>query len=346
MTSPNRIFAKIATKPLPSLTMNTHHLFFALTVTAVGIAATKSWLVNLQPTQTAQAAQIANNPPSQPNSQTAQSVAVKVTVRIRVGHGLGSGVMLGKKGNTYLVLTNEHVVREQAGIGIQTPDGQTHPARQVKDARLGNFDMALLEFDSQRAYQLAKSAVSVNDEFALVEGKPIFAAGFARDATVLKFVSGTVEQLPQEPFINGTQVGYATQGDIEQGMSGGPILDERGNLVGINSTYAYPIKPIYTYADGTKAPPDRVAAYRQVNWGVPIYNLLTRLNPDILYGYRQLPKLYRTIAPTSYIAALDRKARLGRGKIENSGSHGLGAIVATDGNSYSIMIAAHVVKKI
>ena len=326
--------------------MKTHHLFLALTVGALGIAATKPWLVNPRPTQIAQAAQIADNAPSQANSQTAQSVAAKVTVRIRVGQGLGSGVLLGKKGKTYLVLTNAHVVRSQAGITIHTSDGQTHTARRVKDPQVGNFDVALLEFDSDRTYQLAKSEVSSKDEFALKESKPIFAAGFARDANTIKVISGTVKQLPQEPFVNGTQVGYATQGDIEQGMSGGPILDAKGNLVGINSTYAYPIQPVYTYADGTKAPPDKVAEYRQVNWGVPIYNLLTRLNPDILYGYKQLPKLHRTVTPSGYMAQLERKARLVTVRIENSGGNGSGVIVARDGNDYYVLTAEHVVANV
>ena len=185
---------------------------------------------------------------------------------------------------------------------------------------MGNFDVALLEFTSTRAYELVKleNFGSVNLA-ALKEGNPIFAAGFAHDSNALTVpLTGEVKQLPQEPFVNGTQVGYATKGDIEQGMSGGPILDGAGNLVGINSTYAYPIKPVYTYADGSKAPPDKVAEYRQVNWGVPIYNLLTRLNPDILYSYKQLPKLHRTVTPSGYMAELDRKARLVTVRIEYS----------------------------
>jgi tetratricopeptide (TPR) repeat protein/S1-C subfamily serine protease len=325
--------------------MKTHYLLLALTVGAFGYASVKPSLIDPQPNQGAQAAQIADNSSIQA-TQTAQGVAAKVTVRIRVGQGLGSGVLLGKKGNTYLVLTNAHVVRAEAGISIQTPDGQSYTARRVKDPQVGNFDVALLEFTSNRAYQLAKSGVSSKDEFALREGKPIFAAGFAHDSNALTFRSGEVKQLPQEPFVNGTQVGYATQGDIEQGMSGGPILDGAGNLVGINSTYAYPIKPVYTYADGSKAPPDKVAEYRQANWGVPIYNLLTRLNPDILYSYKQLPKLHRTVTPSGYMAELDRKARLVTVRIENSGGNGSGVIVGSDGNSFYVLTAEHVVKNI
>jgi hypothetical protein len=90
--------------------MKTHYLLLALTVGAFGCASAKPLLVNPQPSQIAQAAQIADDSSSQINPQTAQAVAAKVTVRIKVGQGLGSGVLLGKKGNTYLGLAEK--VRE------------------------------------------------------------------------------------------------------------------------------------------------------------------------------------------------------------------------------------------
>ena len=143
--------------------MKTRYLLLALAIGAMGCTNTKPLLVNSQPTQIAQAA--AANSANPADAKTAQTIAAKVTVRMRVGQGLGSGVLLGKKGNTYLVLTNAHVVREQAGITIQTPDGQSHTARRVKDPQVGNFDVALVEFDSSRTYQLAKID-SNRDKFA------------------------------------------------------------------------------------------------------------------------------------------------------------------------------------
>jgi S1-C subfamily serine protease len=153
-----------------------------------------------------------------------------------------------------------------------------------------------------------------------------------------------VKQLPQEPFVNGTQIGYITKGDIKQGMSGGPIFDSFGSLVGVNSTIARPVIDSYTYTDGTKAPKDKISEYRQANWSVPIYNLLTRLNPDILYSYNNLPKLHRMTTPTGYMGQLDRQARLVTVRIETQGGNGSGVIVARDGNSYYVLTAEHVVK--
>jgi tetratricopeptide (TPR) repeat protein/S1-C subfamily serine protease len=324
----------------PNIFMKSHYLLIALTIGTFILPATKTLLVSAQAVQLTQ-----NNPEENERKVEVQSIAAKVTVRIKIGQGNGSGVLIAKKGNTYLVMTNAHVVRERGSITLQTPDRQSYAARKVQNTQVGNFDVALLEFTSTRAYQLAgldnfgKNAAPV-----MKEGREVFAAGFPFDSNALKFVIGEVKQLPQEPFTNGTQIGYVTKGDIEQGMSGGPILDSSGNLVGINSTLAYPIKPAYTYADGRKAPTDLAAEYQQANWGVPMYNLLTRLNPDVLYSYKQLPKLHRTVTPSGYMAELDRKARQVTVRIENSNENGSGVIVAQDGNSYYVLTAEHVVK--
>jgi tetratricopeptide (TPR) repeat protein/S1-C subfamily serine protease len=318
--------------------MKPHYLLIALTIGTFILPATKPLLVLAQPVQLTQ-----TNTEENERKLAAQSIAAKVTVRIKIGQGTGSGVLIAKKGNTYLVMTNAHVVRDRGSITLETPDRQSYTARQVQNTQVGNFDVALLEFTSTRAYQLA-GLDNFGKNAALNEGREVFAAGFPFDSNALKFVTGAVKQLPQEPFANGTQIGYVTKGDIEQGMSGGPILDSSGNLVGINSTLAYPIKPVYTYADGRKAPKDLAAEYQQANWGVPMYNLLTRLNPDVLYRYKQLPKLHRTVTPSGYMAELDRKARLVTVRIENSKENGSGVIVAQDGNSYYVLTAEHVVK--
>jgi tetratricopeptide (TPR) repeat protein/S1-C subfamily serine protease len=320
--------------------MKIPNIFIALTLATVTIAITKPWLAIAQPQPTAPA-----DTEEIEHQTTVKSVAAKVTVRIKVGAGGGSGVLIGKKGNKYLVLTNAHVVREQASITIQTPDGKSQTATRVKDIQTGKFDVALLEFTSSRAYQLVGLENFGRSDLALDEGREIFAAGFPYNSNALKVVGGEVKQLPQEAFVNGTQIGYVTKSNLQQGMSGGPILDSLGNLIGINSTLAYPVIPAYTYTDGSKAPPDKVAEYARANWGVPMYNLLTRLNPDILYSYQQLPKLRREVTPTGYMAQLDRQARLVTVRIEDSNENGSGVIVAREGNSYYVLTAEHVVKK-
>jgi tetratricopeptide (TPR) repeat protein/S1-C subfamily serine protease len=318
--------------------MKIRHLLIAISLSTFTITNIPQSAILAQPNQPEETEAL--------TTSTAQQVAAKITVRIQVGQSGGSGVIIGKKGNTYLVLTNAHVIREPAEPNIQTPDGQKYRATKVKNTQVGNFDLALLEFTSSRSYQQARFKNFGTGEAALNEGREVFAAGFPYDSNALRVVTGEVKQLPQEPFVNGTQIGYVTKGDIKQGMSGGPIFDSFGNLVGINSTLSRPVIDSYTYADGTKAPLDKIAEYARANWSVPIYNLLTRLNPDILYGYNNLPKLHRMTTPTGYMAQLDRQARLVTVRIENSKENGSGVIIARDGNSYYVLTAEHVVKNL
>jgi tetratricopeptide (TPR) repeat protein/S1-C subfamily serine protease len=319
--------------------MKIHNLLVSLTVSAFALNTTLPWVVHAAPGQSSP------TPPEQLTVSAAQELAAKITVKIQVGDGGGSGVLIGKKGDTYLVLTNAHVVQEKSGVKVQTVDGQGYVARRVPDIQVEKFDLALLEFKSSRVYQLASfSNFETKGEAALTEGRDVFAAGFAFDSVALRFLEGEVTQLPQEPFFNGNQVGYVTKGDLKQGMSGGPVLDSLGSLVGINTTLAHPVVDSYVYADGSKAPLDKIAEYRRANWSVPVYNFLTRLNPDILYSYKQLPKLHRAVTPTGYMAKLDRQARLVTVRIENAAGNGSGVIVSRDGNNYYVLTAEHVVK--
>jgi S1-C subfamily serine protease len=320
--------------------MRVHSLLIALTISTFTISTVLPWVVMAQGVT----ATIDEN--GVLTLAGAQQAAAKITVRIRVGQGGGSGVLLAKKGNTYLVLTNAHVVQEQTAVNITTPDGQVHTAQQVRNAQVGDFDLALLEFNSTHAYDLAKlDNFKMAASARLREKHTVLAAGFPYNANGLKLLEGAITQLPHEAFRNGTQVGYVTKEDLVQGMSGGPILNSFGDLVGINSTLARPVIDNYVYADGSKAPRNKVEEYRQANWSVPIYNLLTRLNPDVLYSYKQLPKLQRAVTPTGYMAELDRKARAVTVRIEkNNGANGSGVIIARDGNTYSVLTADHVVK--
>ena len=54
----------------------------------------------------------------------AQSLSVKITSNSQGG----SGVIIGKQNDQYLVITNNHVVREAENLTIQTADGTSHPA--------------------------------------------------------------------------------------------------------------------------------------------------------------------------------------------------------------------------
>jgi S1-C subfamily serine protease len=318
--------------------MKTQSLLVALVISAFSVTTAQPFLAIAIPTRLAQ------NNLSILDINTAQQLATKITVKVQAGKNNLSGVLIGKKGNTYLVMTSTRQLQGQAKITLQTADGQKHLAKQVPDIQVGKFDTALLEFTSPQTYQLASFRNFDRSEAALNVGREMFVAGFGNNVAGVKTLLGTVTQLPQETFRNGTQIGYTTTENLQPNMLGGPILDSFGNLVGINTIIAKSNADNYTYTDGSKAPPDKVTEYQQANWSIPISNLLTRLNPKILAQYPALPRLHRIITPTGHMAKLDRQARLATVRIENTNGTTSGVIVAQEGNSYYVLTTDYAVR--
>jgi tetratricopeptide (TPR) repeat protein/S1-C subfamily serine protease len=276
--------------------------------------------------------------------QEVQQRAKNITVRITSENNGGSGVIIAKKGDKYLILTNAHVIRRATKIAIQAPDGQKYAATPLDGGFDAKYDLALLQFTSRTKYTLP--------DLSGISGSPIettrtiYSTGFPFDAANIRITKGQVSQLSDISFNDGTQIGYVTdkgERGIRQGMSGGAILDQQGQLLGINTVGVAPILPDYTYNDGSKPIAKLKAQYQQANWGIPIYNFLTNVKPDILYGYANLPKVERQVTPTGYMARLNTKARQMTVRIETGGENGSGVIVARQGRTYYVLTAKHVV---
>ncbi len=284
--------------------------------------------------------------PSNPAATPAevQTAAQQITVRITSPTGGGSGVLIAQKGSTYLVLTNRHVTGRNTQFQIQTPDGQKHTAKPVSNSGFDpKYDIALLQFTSSKKYQLA----NLENGSTLSEERAVYSVGYPFDSNKTRISIGKVTQLSDVPLDDGTQIGYTINSDsqqIKQGMSGGPIIDGRGVLIGINTIGSNPILPSYTYFDGSKPNPKRAARYQQANWGVPIYNFLTQLDSNILYGYANFPKVQRQVTPTGYLAKLNRETRQKTVRIEAESENGSGVIIAKQGSTYYVLTAKHVVE--
>lgn len=158
------------------------------------------------------------------------AIAKEFTVLIG-GDGVGSGVIYEKKGNTYYVLTNQHVVSADGRYEIQTADGTRYAVYRSRE--LPGLDLAILEFTSNKNYKLA--AVGNSDQVR--EGMPIYVVGWADAIPGItkersyQFTDGTVRsRLPQGN--NGYTLVY--NNEAIPGMSGGPVVDDQARVIGIN----------------------------------------------------------------------------------------------------------------
>jgi tetratricopeptide (TPR) repeat protein/S1-C subfamily serine protease len=273
---------------------------------------------------------------------TEEQFLQRVTVRITSEINRGSGTIIAKKGDNYLVLTNAHVTRSAKTLQVQTYDGQSRAARIVPNSLSENQDLALLEFSDTRNYAIAAIAEFTINQNSI--GLEVVAAGYVAETGQYRTTKGTLEQVSDRPLREGYSVGYS--GEIVQGMSGGGIFVE-GELIGINGRSAHPILSNYIYEDGTKPTDAEIQQMRAVNWGIPLNTLLTYIRPEILSAYNlPLPQVnpdIETTAYTGYIAQLETKAKGFTVRIDStSGANGSGVIIAQQGKTYTVLTADHV----
>ncbi|MBC6480408.1 MAG: tetratricopeptide repeat protein [Hormoscilla sp. GM7CHS1pb] len=255
--------------------------------------------------------------------------ASSITVRVIVGHGRGSGVLIRKDGQVYTVLTNDHVVSPGEPHQIRTPDGLLYPAQIVKVPENG-YDMAILEFAADADYEVAALASSPGRV-----NQPVFATGFPYDARGLLFTKGQISMFPFQALQEGYQIGYTN--DVQQGMSGGPVLNGWGQLIGINGKGAYPIlQNLYQFADGSYPSDEVRKKMHRLSWGVPIGRL-----PEVDPSFKEV--LPRPLL-TGVAAQVHDVARQITVRIEEPEDNGSGVIIARRGKTYYVLTADHVVK--
>ncbi|MEM8779002.1 MAG: serine protease [Cyanobacteria bacterium P01_G01_bin.49] len=163
-------------------------------------------------------------------------IARNITVLIRSEKGHGSGFIISKSNNTYYVLTANHVVGSQDDYRIVTHDKEIYTIDYSKVKKLPDSDLSVVEFTSDRTYQTAKLA----DSSTATQGSSVFVSGWPRLTTVgnaaggeliRQFTNGQISGfLPKS--IDGYQMIYTNT--TLAGMSGGPVLDTGGRVIGIH----------------------------------------------------------------------------------------------------------------
>ncbi|MEH2054312.1 S1 family peptidase [Nostoc sp.] len=207
-----------------------------------------------------------------------------ITVKVLAGQGWGSGILIKKQGQVYTVITNAHVLRIGKSYQIQTADGKIYTAQPIKSTQFPDDDLGLLSFRSANNYAIAAIASS-----SLAVGDETFATGYPDEQQGLVFTTGKVEYLLPKAFRGGYQLGYSN--DIFKGMSGGPLLNRRGELVGINGKHKYPLwGNTYIFKDGSTPVLQVRQKFDASSWAVPIQTFL-QLAPQFATGATSPPKV-------------------------------------------------------
>jgi putative serine protease PepD len=155
---------------------------------------------------------------------------VSVEVRGGAGRATGSGFILDRLGH---IVTNNHVVATATSVTVVLGNGRRVPAT-VVGADVTN-DLAILHVDAARGLP----PVTLGDPDQLSVGDPVLAIGspLGLAGTV---TAGIVSGLDREVLVGPGQRIKAIQTDasINPGNSGGPLVNARGEVVGVNTAIA------------------------------------------------------------------------------------------------------------
>ena len=169
--------------------------------------------------------------------------------------GLGSGFIIDQKG---LVLTNNHVVENAEKITVKLSDLREFNAKVV--GRDPKTDLAVIQIteggDNFRVAPLGDSSRLRVGEWVVAMGSP-----FGLDNTLTAgVVSAKGRQIGAGPYDNFIQ----TDASINPGNSGGPLVNLRGEVVGINTA-------IFSRTGGNLG----------IGFAIPI-NLAKEILPDLI----------------------------------------------------------------
>ncbi len=174
-------------------------------------------------------------------------------------HGMGTGMLLDKQGH---ILTNYHVVQDVDEIKVQLADKRTFKAKIVGADR--KTDVAVLEMKGNLPSDLP--TVQLGDSDILEDGNLVMAIGapFGLTQTVTTGIISAegrsdVGIADYEDFLQ-------TDAPINPGNSGGPLINMRGEVIGMNSAIA-----------------TSMGQYSGVGFAIPV-NMIKHMLPTLLKG--------------------------------------------------------------
>lgn len=148
-------------------------------------------------------------------------LALPAVVQIRTPLGKGSGFFIT---NTGVIVTNKHVVNSATNVSVQTSKGEVltatsvfiHPYQDLALIKVEKSDLPYLKFANPKTVSVGADVIAI--------GSPL---GLSNSVT-----KGIVSS-----FRNSSLEGILLQTDvaINSGNSGGPLLNDRGQVIGVNT---------------------------------------------------------------------------------------------------------------
>jgi Do/DeqQ family serine protease len=147
----------------------------------------------------------------------------------QIQRGMGSGFVVSSDG---LILTNAHVVEGSDGVKVTLKNGQTYEGKVMGTDSLTDVAVIKIEADAELpAVTFADSDELQPGEWAIAIGNPL-----GLDNTVTTGIVSATGRTSAQVGVADKRVSFIqTDAAINPGNSGGPLLNARGEVIGINT---------------------------------------------------------------------------------------------------------------
>ena len=162
--------------------------------------------------------------------------------------GQGSGVIVGTEGKKAIILTNSHVAGSQDKLRVKLSDGREFDAK-LRGAD-PKTDIAVIEINASDlpTAKLGNSSAVEPGHIVMAIGSPF---GLEQTITV-----GHVSAMGRRGFSEGKYEDYIqTDAAINPGNSGGPLINLKGEAIGINTLIFS--RTASSWASASRSPPTR-----------------------------------------------------------------------------------------
>lgn len=184
-------------------------------------------VVNIETTQTQP--EVSEKDEDKEDQSTSNPLLDMFRRQRRPSRGVGSGFIVNPKG---YILTNHHVIEDAARITVGLQSGEKYRGTVVGVDP--ETDVAVIKIDAPKDLP----TVTLGDSNAAQVGDWVLAMGspFGLDQTV---TAGIISKKEREtPYFNVFQRFLQTDAAINRGNSGGPLVNMRGEVIGMNSQIA------------------------------------------------------------------------------------------------------------
>jgi len=173
--------------------------------------------------------------------------------------GSGSGSIIDRRG---YVLTNNHVIKDAYKVFVNLSDGTRFEGKVIGTDP--ENDLAVVKFDPPK--DVALTIIPFGDSSGLRVGQKVLAIGnpFGLERTLTKGIVSGLGRPVQQDAKTIIRDMIQTDASINPGNSGGPLLNARGEIIGVNTM-------IYSPSGGSVG----------VGFAVPV-NTAKRIVPDLI----------------------------------------------------------------